>query len=136
MGFVIDTSVWIEVERGSLSPGDVASLTGKEPVFLSPVTIAELRYGVEAASSKLKVRRQAALNRLKNKPVLPIDEGTGDIFGTLAYQLKKSGRDHKFRVQDLWIASQAIQNGCKVLTLDGSDFKDIPGLETVVIKGR
>ena len=47
MGFLIDTCIWIEVERGAVAPADVAQFTGDEPVFLSPVTLAELTFGVE-----------------------------------------------------------------------------------------
>ena len=48
MGFLIDTCIWIDVEQGHLAPGDVASVTGDAPIFISPVTIAELKFGVEA----------------------------------------------------------------------------------------
>ncbi len=37
----MDTCVWIDVERGLLGPADVAAFTGEEPVYLSPVAIAE-----------------------------------------------------------------------------------------------
>ena len=39
MGFLVDTCVWIDVERGALAPADVAALTAGEPVFISPVTL-------------------------------------------------------------------------------------------------
>jgi hypothetical protein len=35
MGFLIDTFIRSDVERGALSPADVATITGDEPVFLS-----------------------------------------------------------------------------------------------------
>jgi len=44
MGILIDTSIWVDVERGALSPAEVAAVTGLEPVYISPVTIAELRF--------------------------------------------------------------------------------------------
>ena len=40
MGYLIDTCIWIDVERGTLVPADIMSVTGNEHVFLSPVTIA------------------------------------------------------------------------------------------------
>ena len=46
----MDTCVWIDVERGALAPADVAAFTGDEPVYLSPITIAELKFGAEAAA--------------------------------------------------------------------------------------
>lgn len=131
MGFLVDTGIWIDVEQGRLSPGDVASITKDEPVFISPITIAELQYGVEIAPKRFKSRRLAALIKLKQKPVLPIDEGTGEIFGSLAAELRNK-RGHSFRIQDLWIASQAIQHGIMILTLNKKDFEDIPGLSRLI----
>jgi len=37
MGVIIDTCIWIDVERGALSPADVATYTQQEPVFISPI---------------------------------------------------------------------------------------------------
>jgi predicted nucleic acid-binding protein len=133
MGVIVDTCIWIDVERGSIPPADVARYTGEEPVFISPVSIAELAYGTEIAPTQaLRQKRLAALNRLKKKPTLVIDEETGAIFGSLAAQLRKSERSAKFRVQDVWIASQAIQHGHRLLTRNAGDFRDIPGLDLAV----
>ena len=41
MGMILDTSVWVDVERGRLAPLDVAALTGAEPVYVVPPVIAE-----------------------------------------------------------------------------------------------
>lgn len=133
MGFLIDTCVWIDVERGVLAPGDVTALTGDEPVFLSPITIAELRFGVEVApDGAVRQRRLAALRRLLRRPLLPIDGGTGEIFGGLAAQIRAAGRQHRYRVQDLWLASQAVQHAFRLLTRNRRDFEDIPGLDLVL----
>ncbi len=135
MGYLIDTCIWIDIERGSISPSDVASITGEYPVFLSPVTIAELKFGVEnAKTADIQQKRAAALARLKNKPILTIDETTGEIFGGIASALKKKG-GHAYRVQDLWLASQAVQHGFCFLTKNKKDFEDIPGLSLVLWKG-
>ena len=133
MAFLMDTCVWIDVERGVLAPGDVEVLTQREPVFMSPVTLAELRYGAEITPDPgIRQRRLAALRRLERKPLLSIDGTTGSIFGSLAAQIKTAGRQHRYRVQDLWLASQALQHTCRLLTRNGHDFEDIPGLNLVV----
>jgi predicted nucleic acid-binding protein len=130
VGFLIDTCAWIDVEQGALAPADVAALTRDEPVFLSPVTIAELRFGAEVAKDPgMRQKRLAALRRLQRKPLLPLDGATGDIFGSLAAAIKAAGRQHRYRVQDLWIASQAVQHGFGLLTRNRRDFEDIPGLD-------
>jgi predicted nucleic acid-binding protein len=130
VGFLIDTCAWIDVEQGALAPADVAALTRDEPVFLSPVTIAELRFGAEVAKDPgMRQKRLAALRRLQRKPLLPLDGATGDIFGSLAAAIKAAGRQHRYRVQDLWIASQAVQHAFGLLTRNRRDFEDIPGLD-------
>jgi predicted nucleic acid-binding protein len=135
LGVLIDTCIWIDVERGALAPADVASITGDAPVFLSPVTIAELKFGAEAAQDPgIRQRRLAALRRLQRKPLLPIDGNTGDVFGTLAAATKTAGRGHRYRVQDLWLASQAIQHGFRLLTRNAKDFEDVPGLDLVLVR--
>jgi predicted nucleic acid-binding protein len=132
VGFLIDTCVWIDVERGALAPADVGAITKDEPVFLSPITVAELKFGAEVAPDpQIRHKRLAALARLRRRPLLPIDGNTGEVFGRLAAYLKGSGRQPRHRVQDLWLASQAIQYSYRFLTRNKSDFEDISGLDLV-----
>jgi predicted nucleic acid-binding protein len=132
MGFLMDTCVWIDVERGHLAPADVAAFTGDEPVYLSPVTIGELKLGAEAATDAgIRQKRLSALTRLRRKPLIPIDGDTGEVFGWLAAQLKTAVRRPRHRVQHLWLASQAIQHSYRFLTRNEADFADIPGLDLV-----
>jgi predicted nucleic acid-binding protein len=137
VGFLVDTCVWIDVERGALAPADVAALTAGEPVFISPVTLAELRFCADIARDPgMRQRRLVALRRLARKPLLPVDGTTGDIFGSLAAQIRAAGRQHRYRVQDLWLASQALQHACRLLTRNSHDFEDIPGLDLVLYRLR
>jgi predicted nucleic acid-binding protein len=50
VGYLIDTCIWIDVEQGRLGPADVSAFTADQPVYLSPVTLAELRLGIEMAA--------------------------------------------------------------------------------------
>lgn len=137
MGFLIDTCIWIDVERGSVSPSDIAIFTKNEPVYISPVILAELVFGAKIAKDeRIRQKRMAAIDRLRKKPFIIIDENTGVIFGRLAAGLRQNGSDHKYRVQDLWIASQAIQNGLTLLTRNEKDFADIPGLDLMIFNGK
>ena len=134
MGVLIDTCIWIDVEQGNLVPTDIIAVTGSEPVFLSPITIAEMKFGAECAvTPAIRQQRLAALARIRTKPVLRIDDTTGEIFGSLAAQLKLSGKSHRPRIQDIWLASQAIQHGFTLLTRNVRDFADIPGLQVVTV---
>lgn len=135
MGYLIDTCIWIDVEQGRLGPADVSARTGDDPVYLSPVTLAELRLGIEmTVDPGVRQKRLATYRRMTRKPLLPIDADTADVFGEIAGLLAKAGvRAHRTRVQDLWLASQAIQHGLGLVTRNTEDFADIPGLDLVSI---
>ena len=134
MGYLIDTCIWIDVEQGNLTPAAISAITGNKPVYLSPVTIAELKFGAEIAfDPAIRQQRLASLTRIRVKPLLRIDDATGELFGSLAAQLKASGKTHRPRIQDLWLASQAVQHGFTLLTRNIRDFSDIPGLQVCAV---
>ena len=135
MGFLIDTSLWIAIERGRLSAADIHAITRQEPVYLSPVNVAEVRFGIGLMkSAKQKQRAMTALRRMRRKPLLRITGETAEVFGMIAAKLTQAGRGADFRIQDLWLASQAIQREFTVLTSNAKDFKDVPGLKWVAVK--
>ncbi len=134
MGVIVDTSVCVDVEREKLTVEELEARVGDEPLFLSPVTVAEVEYGLQRARTPSeRKRREAATARIIAKPCLPIDRGTAQIFGRIASQLDASGRPARHRAQDLWTASLALQHGHSVLTRNRSDFDDIPGLTVIAI---
>ena len=134
MGWLIDTSTWIAVERGKLGAADIHAITRQEPVYLSPVNIAEIQFGLELLrGGGLKQKAAAALRRLRRKPQLRITVETAEVFGSLAAKLKKAGRDPNIRINDLWLAAQAIQRDFKLLTSNPRDFQDIQGLKMVAL---
>ena len=134
MGVIVDTTVCVDVERNLLTVEELVARLGDEPLFLSPVTVAELEYGLSRAKSdKERERRRAALARLMAKPCLPIGRATAEIFGRLASELDAAGRPAKHRAQDIWTASLALQHGYKVVTQNRNHFDDIPGLTVLSI---
>jgi len=42
--------------------------------------------------------------------------------------MKQSGRSPRMRVNDLWIAAQALENDYALLTANARDFEGLPGL--------
>ena len=137
MGVIIDTSIWVDVERGRLSAADVARVTGIEPVYLVPPVVAELEYGVHRArTAAQRNKRASAVARIKTKPCIGIDRETGAVFGRLAADLDSLGTPSTHRVQDVWIAAIAIQHNLKVLTQNIRDFEGIPGLEILTFPTR
>ena len=133
MAVIVDTCVWVDVERGRLTPNEVARHCGDEPVYVAPPVMAELEYGVsKAKTAAQRNRRASAVARIKRKPCLIMDRDTGELFGRIAADI--SGRPPVHRIQDLWLAALALQNGMKILTQNERDFADIPGLDLIVIK--
>ncbi len=135
MGWLIDTNIWIAIERGRLAAADIHAITKQDPVYLSPVNIAEMQFGLEMLKAGvMKQKAAAALRRLRRKPQLRITVETGEVFGVLASKLKKAGRGADFRINDLWIAAQTIQRDFTLLTSNSKDFADIPGLKMVGLR--
>jgi predicted nucleic acid-binding protein len=135
VGWLIDTSIWIAVERGTLAAADIHAITRQDPVYLSPVNVAEIRFGLALLrSGPPKERATAMLRRLRRKPQLRITLDTAEIFGSLAAKLRKAGKDPHVRINDLWLAAQAIQCDFRLLTSNAKDFADVPGLQMVALK--
>jgi len=54
------------VERGNISPFDVAEFTKDEPVYISPVILAELIFGAKMAKDdRIRQKRLAPIDRLR-----------------------------------------------------------------------
>jgi len=135
VGWLIDTSIWIAVERGRLGAADIHAITGQEPVYLSPINVAEMQFGLEMLrTGTTKQKAAAALRRLRRKPQLRITVETAEVFGALAATLKKAGRGADFRIHDLWLAAQAIERNFTLLTSNAKDFQDIPRLKMIAMR--
>lgn len=135
MGWLIDTNLWIAVERGALGAADIHAVTKQDPVYLSPINVAEIRFGLDLLPDGPRKQKAAvALRGLRRKPQLRITVETADTFGALAAAIKKAGKDPDVRVNDLWLAAQAIQRDFSLLTSNRRDFADIPGLRMVAME--
>lgn len=125
MGWLIDTSIWIAVERGTLAAADIHAITHQDSVYLSPVNVAEIRFGLALLrSGPQKERATAMLRRLRRKPQLRITLETAEIFGSLAARLRKAGKDPHVRINDLWLAAHAIQRDFRLLTSNAKASPD------------
>ena len=68
------------------------------------------------------IRKVTPKRPIRLKPV------TASAFGILAAFMKQSGRSPRTRVNDLWIAAQAMENDYALLTANLKDFEGLPGL--------
>src|SRR5262249_59122836 len=102
LGWLIDTGIWIAVERGQLGAADVHAVTRQEPVYLSPVNVAEMQFGLGMLrTGPQKQKAAAALRRLRRKPQLRITVASGEVFGDVATDLSTARRVAEFLINDV-----------------------------------
>ena len=132
MGMIFDTSIWVGLASGQISGEAVLEAAGGEPVYVSAISLGELSFGVESCSDPAtRMLRLRSLRSLEQRPVLDVSSLTASAFGILAAFLKQSGRSPRTRVNDLWIAAQAIENDYALLTTNIKDFEGLPALRVV-----
>jgi len=132
VGMIFDTSIWVGLASGQISGEAVLEAAGGEPVYVSAISLGELSFGVESCSDPAtRMLRLRSLRSLEQRPVLDVSSLTASAFGILAAFLKQSGRSPRTRVNDLWIAAQAIEKDYALLTTNIKDFEGLPGLRVV-----
>jgi len=132
LGILIDTSIFIEWERGRLDVrSDVERLEG-EDAFISVITASELLHGVHRAEeAHVRSRREAFVEAiLREFRILPIDLPTARIHARLWAELASAGR--MIGPHDAWLAAAGIAHGHTLLTSNVREFSRVPGLRTEV----
>ena len=130
MGMIFDTSIWVGLATRQMSSQSVLSAAGDKHVFISAISLGELSFGVESCiDPATRMLRLRYLRTLEQRPVLDVTSLTASAFGMLAAFMKQSGRSPRIRVNDLWVAAQAIENDYSLLTANHKDFQSLPGLQ-------
>lgn len=136
MGVIFDSCVWVALSTGQIDRNTVIKACGDHAVFTSAISIGELSFGVHACQDvALRSTCAAYLRQIESRPILEVTRHTAAAFGLLAATLKQAGRSPRPRYNDLWIASQAIEHGFALLTLNAQDFADLPGLNLIALRG-
>jgi len=131
---IFDTSIWIGLASGQISSQAVLETVGDEYVYISAISLGELSFGVESCTDPAtRMLRTRYLRSLQQRPVLDISSLTASAFGILAAFTKQSGRSPRTRVNDLWIAAQAIENDYVLLTSNIKDFAGLPGVRVACL---
>ena len=134
MGMIFDSGVWVGLAAGQVDRQVIINAAGDAPIFTSVISLGELTFGVEACLDPAeRAVRAAYLRQVESRPNLEISKHTASAFGVLAAAVKHAGRSPRPRYNDLWIAAQAIEHGYALLTLNASDFADLPGLRLVAV---
>ena len=126
---IFDTSIWVGLASGQISSQAVLKAAGDEPVYISAISLGELSFGVESCTDPaMRMLRTRYLRSLEQRPVLDVSSLAASAFGLLAAFMKQSGRSPRTRVNNLWIAAQAIEKDYILLTTNLKDFQGLPGL--------
>ncbi len=128
MGALIDSSVLIAAERGSLDLDVVLDEYRRVEFAIAAVTASELLHGVHRADSDhRRSSREAFVETLLLRlPVLAFDLIAARVHARLWAQLATQGV--AIGAHDLLIAATAIARGLDVVTRDERSFPGIPGL--------
>jgi len=137
MGVIFDSCIWVGLAANQVDRQDVIDAAGDAPIFTSSISLGELSYGVQSCTDPTqRAVRASYLRQVESRPILDISKHTAAAFGVLAAAVKMAGRSPRPRNNDLWIAAQAIEHGYTLLTLNGKDFADLPGLMLVTLPNR
>ena len=127
MSYLLDTNVVSEWTKPRPHPAVVAFLasTDEDLLFLSVVTLAELRRGVDRLALG---RRRAALSdwlehdliQRFDLRILGIDRAVASAWGRIMSRAERHGTTPG--VMDVWIAAVAEVHGLMVVTRDTADF--------------
>ena len=134
MGEVIDSNIFIDIERGLIDADSyLSNLDNNANIYISVITVSELLHGVyRAINQNQKLRRSAFVEKIiTNIPALPIDTQIARSHAELNSYLIKKGK--KIGLHDSWIAATCISLGYDLSTKDMKAFEQIPGLS--LIKG-
>ncbi len=131
MNFLLDTNVVSEWVSPRPAPGVVQWLAAvdEDRVFLSVISVAEIRHGIEALPSTAGKRErlqvwlsQELVPRFAGR-LLSIDVETAMIWGRLTAQAQSAGR--KVAAMDGFIAATAARHDLTLVTRNVADFEDL-----------
>jgi toxin FitB len=127
VNFLLDTNAVSEWMKPRPNPGLIAWMeaTDEDRIFLSVVSLAELRYGVERmAAGKRHSRLEQWLQdelplRFENR-ILPVDTDVADAWGRTVSRNEAAGRP--IEAMDALLAATAETHQLTLVTRNVSDF--------------
>jgi tRNA(fMet)-specific endonuclease VapC len=123
VSYLLDTNVAIHLRDGD---SDIIAKVGalQGAVQLSIVSRVELEGGVYRDPHQANLRRPRLDAILEIVPVLAFDDAAGDAYRTIVEAAGYSRR----KLLDRMIAAQALVHRATLVTMNGADFQDVPGL--------
>ncbi|MGB2606587.1 MAG: type II toxin-antitoxin system VapC family toxin [Candidatus Sulfotelmatobacter sp.] len=134
MSFLLDTNAVSEWVKPHPDPGFLrwTDSVDEDRVFLSVISLAEVRYGIERMAPGLRRRRleewlQHELPLRFESRILPVDAGIADAWGKVASRSVAVGRP--MSAMDAFLAATAEFHHLTLVTRNVSDF---PLLKAIV----
>jgi predicted nucleic acid-binding protein len=129
MVWLLDTNILSEIRKPRPEPKVLAFIadTPLRELYVSAVTLAELRFGIDRLSHGTTQRDDLSLwlthtiRPMFNDRVLHVTEDIMFRWRVLMEDGRKTG--HTYSQPDLIIAATALQHGLTVVTRDRSDFE-------------
>jgi len=130
VNFLLDTNVVSEARKPRPDPGIAQWLRDCDEIhcFISVVTIAELRHGIERMAPGLRRRQldlwvdRDLLQRFGGR-ILPVDVAIASTFGRIVARTQAQGR--AIEPMDAFIAATAEQHGLTLVTRNIRDFASL-----------
>ena len=129
MAWLLDTNILSELRRLKPEPKVLAFIAGHplEQLYISSVTLAELRFGIELLSEESSRRHELhdwltrKIRPMFDQRILPVTEDIMFRWRLVVEHGRKAG--HTFSQPDLIIAATALHHGFTIVTRDRSDFE-------------
>lgn len=132
MGFLIDSSIVIALERGKLAAASLRERVADEAVAVAAITASELLHGVHRAESSARRKQRAEFVEaiLARIPVLTFDLDVARTHAAVWADLARDGAG--IGAHDLQIAATALSHRLTVATRNVREFARVDGLDVVV----
>lgn len=127
MPVLIDTNVAIHLRDLDTSVLRRLPEAG-EQISMSILSVIELEGGINQEPVRAVARRTGLRRLLQTAEVIECDLSVATVYGNIVQRLGFS----RPRLIDRLIAATAIVHGLTLITINGPDFRDIPGLSLEV----
>jgi toxin FitB len=131
--FLLDTNVVSEWVKPRPNEGVVSWLANidEASVFISVITLMELRYGIEYMPAGVRRTRldtwlRGELPRRFDERIMQVDSAVADTCGSLMARSKRSG--HAMDAMDAFIGATAMAHGLGLVTRNVADFRFLDGI--------
>jgi len=134
MGYVIDSDVLIEMEKGKVNFEKLVQGREDEEFFLSVITASELLHGVNRAKTpEQRMKRSSFVEGLLDSiPILPVDLSVARTHSKIMAEITEA--KGTVGIHDSWIAATCISNGLTLISKNKKDFEKMPGLNLEILK--